>query len=99
MPLKDEQGNIYSYVGIQRDITERKQLEEEQAKASKLESIGLLAGGIAHDFNNILAVILGNTSLAKISLDNKEEVVELLTETEKASVRPTKLTPQLLTFA
>ena len=28
MPLKDEQGNIYSYVGIQRNITERKKAEE-----------------------------------------------------------------------
>ena len=81
------------------DITERKQLEEERIKTEKLESIGILAGGIAHDFNNILAVILGNVSLAKISLDDKNEVVELLTETEKASVRATKLTQQLLTFA
>jgi len=51
----------YSWaIGV--DITERKQLEEERTKASKLESIGILAGGIAHDFNNILAAILGNIS-------------------------------------
>ena len=29
------------------DITERKKLEEERSKYSKLESLGLLAGGIA----------------------------------------------------
>ena len=40
-------------------------LEDERTKASKLESLGLLAGGIAHDFNNILTAILGNVSLAR----------------------------------
>ena len=97
--IKNETGKILHSISSLRDITEHKQLEDERAKASKLESIGLLAGGIAHDFNNILTVILGNTSLAKIRLDNKEEVVALLTETEKASVHATKLTQQLLTFA
>jgi len=84
---------------VSKDITERKQLEEEQAKASKLESIGLLAGGIAHDFNNILASILGNTSLAKLKIDSNSEEYEMLTETENATIRATKLTNQLLTFA
>ncbi|MFC1650491.1 PAS domain S-box protein, partial [Candidatus Latescibacterota bacterium] len=98
-PHFDKSGN---YVGLQatgRDITERQKFEAEQAKASKLESIGILAGGIAHDFNNILAAILGNTSLAKISSENKSELFELLTEVEKASIRATKLTQQLLTFS
>ncbi|MDW7675734.1 MAG: PAS domain S-box protein [Bacillota bacterium] len=48
-----------------RDVSKRKKVEEELLKASKLESLGLLAGGIAHDFNNLLAIVLGNSSLAK----------------------------------
>ena len=99
MPLEDEQGNIYSYVGIQRDITERKQLEEERVKTSNLESIGVFAGGIAHDFNNILAAILGNISLAKMDIDSKSEEFELLTDAENVTYRAKDLTQQLLTFA
>ena len=85
--------------GIVRDITERRQFEEERMKAEKLESIGILAGGIAHDFNNILAAILGNISLAKISVDNKNKVIDLLTEAERASMQARELTKQLLTFS
>jgi len=88
----------YSWaIGV--DVTERKQLEEERAKASKLESIGILAGGIAHDFNNILAAILGNISLAKMYIENRSEAEKLLSEVEKASLRAKDLTQQLLTFA
>ncbi|MFC1552437.1 PAS domain S-box protein, partial [Candidatus Latescibacterota bacterium] len=82
-----------------RDITARKQDEIERSKASKLESIGILAGGIAHDFNNILAAILGNASLAKMCADNKDDVLELMTEIENASLRAKGLTQQLLTFS
>jgi PAS domain S-box-containing protein len=89
--------NMYLHYAI--DVTERKQLEDERLKASKLESIGILAGGIAHDFNNILAAIMGNASLAKLSFDNQDELSEILKEIEKASIRATKLTQQLLTFA
>jgi PAS domain S-box-containing protein len=83
-----------------RDITERKQLEEELSKSDKLESIGILAGGVAHDFNNILTVILGNISLANIIADEDiEKAKKILSEAEKATLSAKDLTQQLLTFA
>ncbi len=86
-------------VVVSRDITERKKIEEERLRASKHESIGLLAGGIAHDFNNILTAIVGNISLAKMSLSPTDELFKRLTEAEKVSFRAKGLTQQLLTFA
>ena len=99
IPMLDDKGNLLGYRGVDRDITERKKMEEEILNAQKLESLGLLAGGIAHDFNNILTAILGNISLVKMYVKPKEEVFEILTEAEKASLRAKDLTRQLLTFS
>ncbi|WP_366924668.1 PAS domain S-box protein [Metallumcola ferriviriculae] len=84
---------------VVRDITERKRLEEEVLRSSKLESIGFLAGGISHDFNNILTIILGNVSLAKGNLDEAAFMLDRLSEIEKAAVQAKDLTGGLLAFA
>jgi len=82
-----------------RDITEKHLLEEELVKAQKLEAVGVLAGGIAHDFNNILAMIMGNVSLAKKNIRSNDKIHHLLAEAEKASIRAKDLTRRLLTFS
>jgi|GEM_PF-796114 len=81
------------------DITERKKMEEEMIKSSKLESLGVFAGGIAHDFNNFLTAIVGNISLAKVSLNENDEVYGILDDAERACLRTKDLTQQLLTFS
>jgi len=81
------------------DITKRKKREEELLKVQKLESLGVLAGGIGHDFNNLLAAILGNLSLGKLYTKSEANVLEVLTEAEKATKQAQELIQQLLTFA
>ncbi len=84
-------------VSLIRDMSERKNIEAERIKLSKLESLGVLAGGIAHDFNNLLAAILGYTNL--LQLEASEEDIEYLDNIEKAIQQASRLTHQLLTFA
>ena len=84
---------------VSRDITLRRQMEEEIFKASKLESIGVLAGGIAHDFNNILTIILGNVSLAKSYADEDTPAPQILEDAEAACLKAKDLTQQFLTFS
>ena len=81
------------------EIAERRRAEDELIKAQKLESLGVFAGGIAHDFNNILTGILGNLSFARMQLSPSNSIAKRLEECEKASVRASELTQQLLTFA
>lgn len=98
-PLRDREGDISGIVLAFRDITARRQLQEERLRADKLESIGKLAGGIAHDFNNLLVGILGNLSLAREGDTTAAEQQELLTAAETATLRARDLARQLLTFA
>ncbi|NLT22775.1 MAG: PAS domain S-box protein [Syntrophorhabdus sp.] len=99
-PIRDRDGSIAGVVLVFRDVTERKRMDEELQKMSKLESVGILAGGIAHDFNNILAAVLGNVSLAKMyTKPSDEKVLRRLDDAEQAVLRARDLTLQLLTFS
>jgi len=81
-----------------QDISERKRLEEERQKHSKLESVGTLAGGIAHDFNNLLGAISGYIEIAGMQT-GENAVSEYLDNSMKAIGRAKALTQQLLTFS
>ncbi|MBE9528013.1 MAG: PAS domain S-box protein [Proteobacteria bacterium] len=95
----DEDGKPVRMIGTVSDVTERNRLETEVLKAQKLESVGVLAGGIAHDFNNILTGVLGNISMAKITVDPEGSVFKRLAEAEKATEQARGLTQHLLTFS
>ncbi len=90
---------VVGMIGIARDITERKKLEENLRQAQKMESLGTLAGGIAHDFNNILAIILGHASLHSKSDKSPEQFSQSIEAIITATNRGAGLVRQLLTFA
>jgi PAS domain S-box-containing protein len=97
--VRDESGQPLFVIGLTEDIGQRKLLEIERIKASKLESIGLLAGGIAHDFNNLLTAIIGNIALAKNYSEPESKAFLRMEQAEKALFRSKDLTQQLLTFS
>jgi len=104
--MRDPAGAIIGLYGVSRDISRRKQVEEEKeklqaqlAQARKMESIGTLAGGIAHDFNNILAIISGNTELAMSDVPEWNPARHNLEEVMKASLRARDAVRQILAFS
>jgi PAS domain S-box-containing protein len=91
--------NSRAMTGFFRDISERRQLEEQLRQSQKLEAIGRLASGVAHDVNNVLMSIMGSADL--ILMDAKEgDPIHAETNEIKLSVqRGASLTRQLLAFS
>jgi len=91
-------GERWHAVGIVRDITKRKQMEDNLLRAQRVECIGALAGGMAHDLNNILSPIMMATSMLREKI--KHEVRdELISSIETAAQRGANIVGQVLTFA
>ena len=86
-------------VGMNRDITDRKNAEALLRRTQKMEALGTLAGGIAHDFNNILLAINGNVSLAIADLTPDHPAQESLSEIAKAGARAADLVRRILAFS
>jgi two-component system cell cycle sensor histidine kinase/response regulator CckA len=98
-PIVDNRGQLTQFVGIYRDITERKQLERQLLHAQKMQSVGTLAGGVAHEFNNLLAGIQGYAALGLREQGAPPAVKEFLQFIVDLSDRAANLTRQLLAFA
>jgi len=87
------------FTGMIRDISERKDLEEQIRQAQKMDSVGRLAGGVAHDFNNLLTIITGYADLTIDSLDSRDPTVSNINEIQGAAEKAAALTQQLLAFS
>ncbi|MFA4828309.1 MAG: ATP-binding protein [Thermodesulfovibrionales bacterium] len=96
--LWDEEGNIYAVLGISRDITERKKMEEQMFHTEKLASVGTLSAGVAHEINNPLAIILGFTDLLLEKTPQNSESYETLKTIEKQGLNAKRVVENLLSF-
>lgn len=93
-------------MGLCRDISDRKNAENEREKfqarlqqAQKMEAIGALAGGIAHDFNNLLCPIVGMSEMLLEDIPRDSLEYDNLQEILTAGKRGSELVKQILAFS
>jgi PAS domain S-box-containing protein len=97
--LRDHEGGTVGTLGVMKDVTERKQLEDQLRQSQKMEAIGRLAGGVAHDFNNLLMVIVGRADLLLDALAVDHPLRRHVTLIQKTADRGAALVQQLLAFS
>jgi len=104
--IRDDHGKLIGYAKITRDITERKNIEQQLETAreallqsQKMEAIGQLTGGVAHDFNNLLMAVLGSLELMRKRLPDDPKLMALLNNAVQGAQRGTVLTKRMLAFA
>lgn len=98
-PVFDRDGALLYFFASQLDITQRRVMQITTTQAQKMEAIGQLTAGLAHDFNNLLQVAIGNQEIALQSLGNQDLTEKMLSKSQAALQKATKLTQQLLAFA
>ncbi len=98
IPLFDSAGELKGFVGINRDVTERRHMQEQLVITDRLASVGELAAGIAHELNNPLTGVIGFSQLLldrEMPEDIKQDIKVVYSEAQRAS----QVVKNLLTFA
>lgn len=98
-PVRGATGRVERIVGVARDVTDRKHIEEQLRRLQRMEVIGRIAAGIAHDFNNVLTVVNNSAELALEGLDAASPVRQDIDAIRDAGKRGAQLTKQLLAFS
>lgn len=96
--VRDEEGEPVEIVGVARDLTERKKIEEQLIMQDRLASIGQLTSGLAHEINNPLTSVIGYSSLLlnrKLAEDIRQDLKVICNEAERIA----SIVKNLLTFA
>jgi len=78
-PMLGPDGEVEYVIEVIRDITAKKQLEEEQLERVKLQGVVELAGTVAHEINSPLFAALGTAQLLEEDLDKQDLIDDVAT--------------------
>jgi len=106
MALTDEEGERIGWVSVVRDISARKQGEEEKKKlegqllqSKKLEAISTLSGGVAQELSNLFQAVHGYVERLMWGRDRDDPNYHELLEITNAAFRGAVLSKRLLAFS
>ncbi len=99
VPVLGEDGQLLGYRGVDKDITEKKRIEEVMQEAERVDTVGRVMAGLAHDFKNILAVVQSTAETFRAELpEDQEELRADAEELQAAAMRGATLVRKLLSF-
>ncbi len=105
--LTNREGQSVGTVGVCRDITLWKKIQEDLVRIDRLAEIGRIAAGVAHEINNPLAIISEASGWAGVVIsdakglnpEDREELEKATKEIGHQTKRCRSITHELLDFA
>ncbi len=98
-PVRQEGRASGLLLGIYRDASETRRLQEALLHSQKLDTVGQLAGGVAHDFNNLLSIINGYCEIMSAKLAAAPAARKDLQEIHRAGLKAAGIARQILEFS
>lgn len=98
IPVKGDGVEEYA-LAIARDITERKDIEQQLINTEKLASLGIMAAGVAHEINNPIGIMLGFCDLLLEKMDPGSMEYNDLKTVERHGLHCKSIVERLLSFA
>jgi len=80
------------------DVADLREMEARLGRSQRAEAFSKLTSGVAHDFNNMLSVVIGYSQILMDEMPESSELAGFVKEIEKAALRASSLTNQLLAF-
>ncbi len=96
--VRDQYGQAIGFIGVTRDISERRRMEKQLQQTQLLASLGEMTAGIAHEVNNPLGGILLFSELmmkSNVSRQMKKDLRVIHGEAKRAA----RIMTDLLTFS
>ena len=99
--IRNEGGELIGFAKVTRDLTEKREIEEQLRQSQKMEAVGQLTGGLAHDFNNLLTGISGSLEMMQVRMAQGRiaEFDRYFMAAQGAVKRAAALTHRLLAFS
>ena len=98
-PLRDEDGEVTATLGIIRDITEQRRLQQQLIRSDKLASVGQLMAGVGHEINTPLNIVHGNLELLLLEDRRDPDLFRTLKGIQEQVSKIIKITSNLLDFS
>ncbi len=107
-PIRSPEGAVTGVVGVGRDITGQRRLQDQLALSDRMASLGMLAAGVAHEINNPLSALLAHLDLGLRQLrflqtdEPRPEITEImgdLGDAREAAARIREIARDLRVFS
>ncbi len=86
-------------LGIARDITEQKKVENQLQQAQKMQAIGNLVAGVAHDLNNVLSGLVSYPEMLLLELPMDSPLRPKIAIIQRSGQKAASMVQDLLTLA